>query len=210
MNRPPKEPAKKRRNQQHLRFLTSAVDMQGCPQDSSPEVAIVGRSNAGKSTLINGIASSRIAKVSGTPGKTRLLNFFQGPNYRLVDMPGYGFSARSGVEQSSWQGMIEPYLATRGSLVGLLIVMDVRRDWSRDEEDLVEWLAPRGVPSAVVLTKADKLLRSDVMTRTKLIKQQSGLDAVLATSSLKRTGFIELEDFIFETWVKPIQKGGER
>src|SRR4051812_25212714 len=83
VNRP-----KEQKNLQQLRFLTSAVDLDGCPSDSFPEIAIIGRSNAGKSTLINGIAQSRIAQVSGTPGKTRLLNFYQAPRYRLVDMPG--------------------------------------------------------------------------------------------------------------------------
>lgn len=176
--------------------------MQGCPADSLPEVAIVGRSNAGKSSLINGISGSRIAQVSGTPGKTRLLNFYEAPHYRLVDMPGYGFSARSGDEQRSWQQMIEPYLATRGNLVGLLIVMDIRRDWSQDENDLLNWLKPRGLPSAVVLTKADKLSRSEMLNRVRIIQKQSELPNVLPTSSLKRTGYQELEEFVFESWVK--------
>lgn len=201
MNRP-----KEQRNSQQLRFLTSAVNMQGCPADSVPEVAIVGRSNAGKSSLINGISGSRIAQVSGTPGKTRLLNFYQAPTYRLVDMPGYGFSARSGDEQASWQQMIEPYLATRGNLVGLLIVMDIRRDWSQDENDLLTWMKPRELPSAVVLTKADKLSRSEMLNRVRLIQKQSALPHVLPTSALKRTGFQELEEFVFESWVKPAQE----
>jgi len=186
--------------------LTSAVNMQGCPADSVLEVAIVGRSNAGKSTLINGISGSRIAQVSGTPGKTRLLNFYQNPNYRWVDMPGYGFSARSGDEQRSWQQMIEPYLATRGNLVGLLIVMDIRRDWSQDEDDLLGWMKPRALPTAVALTKADKLSRSEMLNRVRLIQKQSGLQNVLPTSSLKRTGFQELEAFVFDSWVKPARE----
>jgi GTP-binding protein len=201
----------KDQNQSHrLHFVTSAVNMQGCPEDEQPEVAIVGRSNAGKSTLINGLAQSRIAMVSGTPGKTRLLNFYEKSHptngYRIVDMPGYGFSSRSGDEQRSWQSMIEPYLATRGNLVGLLIVMDIRREWSKDEQDLLNWMRPRALPSAVVLTKADKLTRSAILQRLKLIKQQSGIDAVLATSSLQKSGFTDVEDFFFEQWVKPAQE----
>lgn len=176
--------------------------MQGCPTDSVPEVAIVGRSNAGKSTLINGIANSRIAQVSSTPGKTRLLNFYQAPHYRLVDMPGYGFSARSGHEQASWQQMIEPFLATRENLMGLLIVMDIRRDWSKDEDDLLAWLDPRELPAAVVTTKADKLSRSAVLQRVALIRKQSKLESVLATSSLKRFGFQEIDDLVYKVWVK--------
>lgn len=200
MNRP-----KEQRNTQLLRFLTSSVNMQGCPTDLVPEVAIVGRSNAGKSSLINGIAGSRIAQVSSTPGKTRMLNFYQTPHYRLVDMPGYGFSARSGDEQASWQQMIEPYLATRENLMGLLIVMDIRRDWSQDEEDLLNWLAPRDLPAAVIVTKADKLSRSSVLQRVTLIRKQSHLESVFATSSLKRVGFADIDDLVYKVWVKGAQ-----
>lgn len=198
MNRP-----KLQRNPRRLMFLTSAVNLQGCPADQVLEVAIVGRSNAGKSSLINAIAGARIAQVSSTPGKTRLLNFYQGPTYRLVDMPGYGFAARSGDEVRKWRNMIEPFLAARGNLVGLLLVMDVRRDWTDDEGNLIEWMAPRGLPAAVVLTKADKLSKSAALNRVREIKKQSGLENVMLASALKKTGLIELENFVFENWVKP-------
>ncbi len=186
-----------------MTFLTSAVNLQGCPADQILEVAIVGRSNAGKSSLINALAGARIAQVSSTPGKTRLLNFYQGPTYRLVDMPGYGFAARSGDEVRKWRDMIEPYLAARGNLVGLLLVMDVRRDWSDDEENLVAWMRPRALPTLVVLTKADKLSRSAALNRVREIKKQSGLEHVMLASSLKKTGLVELENFVFENWIKP-------
>jgi GTP-binding protein len=202
VNRP-----KEQRNPQKLQFLASAVDMQGCPAETLPEVAIVGRSNAGKSSLINGISNSRIAQVSATPGKTRLLNFYQAPTFRLVDMPGYGFSSRSGTEQHSWRKMIEPYLATRESLIGLLIVMDIRRDWSQDEEDLLNWMGPRKLSSAVILTKADKISRSAALQKIRVIQKESEIEDVLSTSSLKRTGFKEIEDFIYEAWVKPAMNG---
>ncbi len=200
MNRP-----KDARNSK-LQFLTSAVNLQGCPADKLPEVAIIGRSNAGKSSLINGIANSKIALVSGTPGKTRLLNFYQAERYRLVDMPGYGFAARSGHEQHSWRQMIETYLAARANLVGLLIVMDIRRDWSRDEGDLLKWLAPRELPAAVVATKADKLARSPALARVREIKKQSGVETVMMSSALKKEGFSELEEFVYLQWVKPARE----
>jgi GTP-binding protein len=167
-----------------------------------PEVALIGRSNAGKSSLINGLANARIALVSSTPGKTRLLNFYQGPKYRLVDMPGYGFASRSGSEQRSWQSMIEPFLGARGNLCGLLIVMDIRRDWSEDEENLVDWIAPRDLPVSIVLTKVDKLSRSEMIKRERTIREQSGIEDVHLTSALKKTGFVELEDFVYKSWVK--------
>ena len=190
----------------NLKFLTSAVSLAGCPADAIPEVALIGRSNAGKSSLINGIAMSRVAKTSSTPGKTRLLNFFSGKNYRLVDMPGYGFSSRSGNEQASWQAMIEPYLASRANLVGLLLVMDVRRDWSDDEVQLIRWLQPRGLPSAVALTKGDKLSRGAGLDRVRSIQTQSGLQDVMLTQALstgKREGCDQLEDFFYSAWIEP-------
>jgi GTP-binding protein len=204
VNRP-----KEVRNFRQLQFVTSAVNMQGCPADEVPEVAIVGRSNAGKSSLINGIANARIALVSSTPGKTRLLNFYQAERYRLVDMPGYGFASRSGNEQKSWQKMIEPYLAVRGNLVGLLIVMDIRRDWSEDEENLIRWISPRELPVAVILTKADKLSRSAMLQRVREIREQSGAEHVLATSALKKFGFQEIKDIVFHEWVKPLLEGSK-
>jgi GTP-binding protein len=184
-----------------LQFLTSAADLNGCPKDGFPEVALVGRSNAGKSTLINGMAQARVAQVSSTPGKTRLLNFYTLPHYRMVDMPGYGFAKRSAVEQSAWMTMVENYLALRENLVGLLIVMDIRRDWTADEDDILQWLVPRELPAAAILTKTDKLSRSDMINRQRLIRKQSGLETVLTTSSLDKTGYEEVLTFVYKTWV---------
>jgi len=197
VNRP-----KEQRNPNKLQFLTSAADLRGCPPGTQPEVAIVGRSNAGKSSLINGISGARIAQVSSAPGKTRLLNFYQTAAYRLVDMPGYGFAARAGDEQKAWRRMIEPYLATRSNLVGLLIVMDIRRDWSEDEVNLLDWMRPRGLPSALVLTKADKLTRSEINQRLNVVRKQSGLDGILVTSATAKIGMNEVEEFVFAQWVK--------
>lgn len=176
--------------------------MQGCPEDDVPEVAFVGRSNAGKSTLINGIAGARIAQTSSTPGKTRMLNFYSSKSYRLVDMPGYGYSVRSGDEQDSWREMIEPYLGARGNLVGLVIVMDVRRKWTADEENLVEWISPRELPVGIVLTKSDKLSKTEIEKQVALIKATSGIEDIWVTSMLKKTGFEEVEEFIFHTFIK--------
>ena len=180
------------------------MDLPGCPVGVQPEIAIVGRSNAGKSTLINGIAGTKIAMTSSTPGKTRMLNFYTAPRYRLVDMPGYGFAARSGNEQTSWQEMIEPYLGARENLVGLIIVMDIRRDWSDDEENLLKWISPRALPSVVVLTKADKMSRGESLSRAKKLQKASGVEHVLITSSLEKRGFQDIEDVVFDRWIKPI------
>jgi GTP-binding protein len=99
--------------------------------------------------------------------------------------------------------MIEPYLGARGNLVGLLIVMDIRRDWTQDEENLIEWMSPRGLPAALILTKADKMSRSQSLNRQRIIRQQSGIEFIFVTSSLNRTGFKEVEDFVYSEWVNP-------
>jgi len=171
-----------------------------------PEVALAGRSNAGKSSFLNAITNSKIAKVSQTPGKTRLLSFFDvGEKYRLVDMPGYGFASRSGDEMKSWQSMIEGYLSMRGNLVGLVLVMDINRDWEREEEMLTRFMFSLERPVAVVLTKADKLSKGEIQKRKKLIQNASGAEFIFVVSSVKNSGIDEAEDFIFKNWVKTYQ-----
>lgn len=188
-----------------IRFVTSAADLSGCPADEKLEIALLGRSNAGKSSFINALGGSgKLAQVSSTPGKTRLLNFFEvQKDYRLVDMPGYGWSSRGGEEHMGFRTMIESYLSSRANLIGLLLIMDIRRDWSDEEEDLKAWLAPRKLPIVVVLTKADKMSRGESIQRVKKMKQQSGLEHVLAVSSSKKEGFKELEERMFQTLIKP-------
>ncbi|MNJ92530.1 putative GTP-binding protein EngB [compost metagenome] len=186
-----------------IKFIKSAVLTKDYPESAKPEIAIAGRSNAGKSSFINALGSSKIAKVSSTPGKTRLLNFFSlGEAYNIVDMPGYGFAARSGDEMREWQQMIEAYLMTRENLRGLVLVMDIRRDWDQDEELLKHFSDTRGFPMAVVLTKADKMSRGQMIQSVAKIKKQSGLSAVFASSALKRQGQEEVEEYVFENWIK--------
>jgi GTP-binding protein len=193
-----------------FQFLTSAIDLEGCPADAVPEVALAGRSNAGKSSFINALASEKIARVSSAPGKTNLLNFYQGSTgYRLVDMPGYGYAKRGGGEVFAWSQMIEPYLAARGNLAGLLILLDVRRPWAIEERELVRWLQPLGIPAAALLTKADKVTRSECAQARDRALRDSGLANVFATSALKRSGLAELEDFVFREWVRG-RLGGSR
>lgn len=185
-----------------FQFLTSATRLEQCPTDLRPEIAVLGRSNAGKSTLINAWAQSQIAKTSSTPGKTRLINFFDGPQYRLVDFPGYGYSKRSGDEQATWGGMIETFLSTRGALKGALLLMDCRRDWTSEEEMLLKFLQRRNCPLGVVLTKSDKLNRSEENKVRAKFKVIPGVDAIFFVSSTKRTGIQELEDYVYKTWVE--------
>jgi GTP-binding protein len=186
-----------------VKFIKSAVLAKDFPQTGKKEIAISGRSNAGKSSFLNSIANSKIAKVSNTPGKTRLLNFFScGDKYVLVDMPGYGFAARSGDEIREWHTMVENYLSMRDELAGLVLVMDARRDWTEDEELLKAFTNSRGLPLAIVLTKADKLSKNEIANAIRTIKKDAGTDAVFMTSALKKTGHKEVENYLFDNWIK--------
>jgi ribosome biogenesis GTP-binding protein YsxC/EngB len=189
--------------QKVIKFMKSAVLAKDYPEAKMPEIAIAGRSNAGKSSFLNALTNNKVAKVSGTPGKTRLLNFFDvGAKYVMVDMPGYGWASRGGDEMREWHKMIETYLTTRETLKGLLLVMDIRREWTDEEELLKKFSEERGFPMAVVLTKADKMSRSQMLQAVAKMKKASRLDAVFGTSALKRTGQEELEDYLYENWIK--------
>jgi GTP-binding protein len=185
-----------------IEFIKSAKEPKDFPFGKMPEVAILGRSNAGKSTLINLLARGQVAKVSGTPGKTRLLNFFKYENkFRLVDMPGYGFSKRSGDEQHSWRDMVEGYLFNREQLRGLILVMDIRREWEEDEEMILNWAEEHEFPIALVLMKADKMSRGAMLNRVRYMQDESGLEAVFGVSALKKEGHDALESYIFSEWL---------
>ena len=190
-----------------IQFVKSATEPEHWPQPVRPEVALAGRSNAGKSSFLNALAGSKVAKVSGTPGKTRLLNFFDaGEFYRFVDMPGYGYAARSGGERHNWQPMIERFLTERDVLVGLLLIMDIRREWSEDESLLKYWTDRQNVPLALVLTKSDKLSRGAAFSRKRKLQKDSGVNNVFIVSSLKRDGLKDVEQFVFESWIRSVDE----
>jgi len=186
-----------------IKFIKSSVLIKDFPKHELPEVAIVGRSNAGKSSFINALAGKTIAKVSTTPGKTRLLNFFNvGESYCLVDMPGYGFAARSVSELNSWKKMIEDYLMNRESLVALLLVMDIRRNWTDDEQMIVDLMSQRDLPVIVVLNKRDKLNQSEFSKRKKALKESLiGMNS-FPVSSTKKSGVKDVEEFVFNEFCR--------
>jgi GTP-binding protein len=145
-----------------LRFETSAFGLDGCPGEPWPEVAVSGRSNVGKSSLINRLAGRRqLAKVSQKPGKTRSLNFFRWgeASARLVDLPGYGYAKVSKAEQDRWRRFMTEYLEGRGQLAGLVQLVDCRHAPSTQDVQMIEWLRHAELPFLLVMTKADKLGR---------------------------------------------------
>jgi GTP-binding protein len=131
------------------------------PPQRSGEVAFVGRSNSGKSSSINAITGrKRLAFVSKTPGRTQTLNFFGwGADHYLVDLPGYGYAAVSAEQIEQWGFLVSAYLKTRGSLRGLIVVMDARRPLKEMDRQVIEWAASLGLPLHLLLTKSDKLKR---------------------------------------------------
>jgi GTP-binding protein len=152
-------------NYPHVKFLTSAAEPHQLAPDTGREIAFAGRSNSGKSTAINAITQrSGLARVSRTPGRTQLINFFElTPERRLVDLPGYGFAKVPERVRAHWLELMEHYFNVRESLVGLVLIVDSRRGLGAQDAAMLEWLLARDRQAHILLTKADKLNRRDSM-----------------------------------------------
>ena len=145
----------------NAQFEGSAATLGQCPNDDLPEVALVGRSNSGKSSTLNRLSGqNNLARVSKTPGRTRLINLFS-TNYglRLVDLPGYGYAKASRKEQERWNAMVNDYLANRDNLVGLIVIADVRHDLKESDLAMLDWSERREISTLLLLNKSDKLKR---------------------------------------------------
>ena len=184
-------------------FIISAVKPSQYPTDNRVEYAFVGRSNVGKSSLINSLTNRRkLVKVSSTPGKTRLINFFLiNDSFYFVDLPGYGYAKVSKAEQSKWGLMMEDYLVRRPQLQKVALLVDCRRKPTEDDILMYGWIKHFGYEVVIVATKKDKLNRAELVKNNKLIRETLELDAeeeIINISSLKKTGIVELLTSIFK------------
>lgn len=176
---------------------TVAVRPDQYPAADLKEIAFVGRSNVGKSSLLNTITGrKKLARVSGSPGKTRTINFYiVNDSFRIVDLPGYGYAKVSKAVSKGWGEMMERYLSNRENLIKVIQLVDIRHEPSKQDVEMYRYLRYYGLDGIVVATKADKVSRNQQQKYVKTIRQTlklSGDDKVIPVSSLKRTGHEQL------------------
>ncbi|MDP2722449.1 MAG: ribosome biogenesis GTP-binding protein YihA/YsxC [Bacteroidales bacterium] len=188
---------------QYADFVMSNTDVRLCPKPDKPEYAFIGRSNVGKSSLINMITGRRkLAKISGTPGKTITINHFViNASWYLVDLPGYGFAKRSKSERDKWEKMIRNYLLKRENLVSVFVLIDVRHEPQKNDLEFMEWLAMSQIPFTLVFTKADKLKTMQLSNnreayQNKLLEEWEELPPMMVTSAEVGDGRDELLGYI--------------
>lgn len=190
-------------NTHNADILLSAANKSHYPQDDIPEVALAGRSNVGKSSFINTMLNRKnLARTSGKPGKTQLLNFFNiDDKLRFVDVPGYGYARVSKKEREKWGKMIEEYLTTRENLRAVVSLVDLRHEPSADDVQMYEFLKYYMIPVILVATKADKIPRGKWNKHESMIKKKLDFDKTdtfIIFSSVNKTGVEEAWDAIFD------------
>lgn len=186
-------------------FVTSSSSHEQCPETTIPEFAFIGRSNVGKSSLINVLTGhGKLAKVSGKPGKTQLINHFLiNDEWHLVDLPGYGWAQVSKTEKAKWGTMIHDYITTRSSLACLFVLVDSRLAPQPIDVEFINWLGEQQIPFAIIFTKADKQSKnktqSSVAKYKKYLKQYwEELPNSFVTSSASKEGKEEVLNYIGE------------
>lgn len=160
-------------------FIISAVEQRQYPADHMPCIALAGKSNVGKSSMINTITNrQKLAKISGQPGKTRLVNFFRlNDAFYLVDLPGYGFARVSQAEKERWGNMIETFLTTYPNLMGIVMLIDIRHMPSAHDRSMLDWIRHFNFPMIIVATKADKLGKTRIKPQIDKIRKELGISA---------------------------------
>ena len=194
----------------NVEFIGGMAEKYGWRPDSSlPEVAFAGRSNVGKSSLLNTLVRRKsFARVSRTPGRTREINFFRINNgFVLVDLPGYGYARISKEKKAEWRPMIESYLRRTTQLRGIVLLLDIRREPSEDDRAMLDFLAQTEVPTLVALTKVDKLSKAAARTRVTEITRALALGAeqVIPFSAQTGEGRVELLEAIMDLTETPPQ-----
>ncbi|UII23084.1 ribosome biogenesis GTP-binding protein YihA/YsxC [Fulvivirga ligni] len=186
-------------------FITSSSDHKQCPTTGLPEFAFIGRSNVGKSSLINMLTGhGKLAKVSGKPGKTQLINHFLiNDEWYLVDLPGYGWAKVAKTEKEKWGAMIHDYLKERETLVSLFVLIDSRLDPQPIDVDFINWLGEEGIPFALIFTKSDKQSKnktqSSVAKYKRFLKKfWETLPPIFVSSSFKVEGKEEILSYLEE------------
>ena len=187
-------------------FVKSSGKWQECPEPTLPEYAFIGRSNVGKSSLINALMNHKdLAKTSGTPGKTQLINHFLiNENWYLTDLPGYGYARVSKTLRKDFENLIINYILNRKNLVNLFVLIDSRHTPQKIDMEFIEYCGESGIPFSLVFTKADKLKPNTVLENVEKYKQEllktwEDLPEIYVTSAQKKTGGEEILAFISET-----------
>ncbi len=193
-------------------FICSNTRVDLCPQEAIPEYAFIGRSNVGKSSLINMLVErKKLAKTSSTPGKTRLINHFKiNDQWFLCDLPGYGYAKVSKKERESFAKMIEKYATQRTNLVCFFVLIDARIPPQQIDLDFIEWLGDSQLPFVIALTKVDKINQTGKSKNLELLKKEllqswDELPLIFETSATKGTGKEQLMGFIEDTNKKVVQ-----
>ncbi|ACU08910.1 GTP-binding protein EngB [Flavobacteriaceae bacterium 3519-10] len=187
-------------------FVTSSARWQDCPEPTMPEYAFIGRSNVGKSSLINAMLNFKdLAKTSQTPGKTQLINHFViNEQWFLTDLPGYGYARVSKTKRKEFEKLITNYILNRKNLVNLFVLVDARHTPQKIDIEFIEWCGENSVPFSIVFTKADKLKPNTVISnvehyKTELLKTWEDLPEIFVTSAEKRDGTDEVLKLISKT-----------
>ena len=192
----------------HLEYLGPMATKEGWrPENALPEIAFVGRSNVGKSSLLNRLIRRKaFARVSNTPGRTREIHFFNvNHQFVLADLPGYGYARISKARKAEWRPLIEGYLSESRALRGVVQLLDVRHDPTDDDRAMLDFLAELGVPVIVAATKVDKLRTSEVQPRLQALAQEIGVDAgqIILFSSTTGRGRDELAEALVALLSQP-------
>ena len=185
------------------KFLVSNTDYKKCPDGNSHEFAFIGRSNVGKSSLINKLVERKaLAKISGKPGKTQLINHFEiNEEWFLVDLPGYGWAKVSKSSRSEFAIIITEYLLNRSNLVNTFVLVDIRLEPQKIDLEFINWMGEKGLPFAIVFTKCDKLSKpkveqSEARFKKALLESWDELPPMLTSSSVSGLGREEILDYI--------------